>query len=1164
MTYTPPPADEVNFELVQFVPSESDDVDFRLTESEIVTGLFTVTSTLLSDTSGSAQATFSASASYTSDTAGSAQATFSVTASYASDTAGSAQAVFSTDLTFGGGRVLDVTSQPVEPSITFTSDTAGSAQAEFSPAITYTSDTAGSAQANFSPTYTATGVITVGTQDTGGVYLPQTLYAGQPVFIGQSELVFDPTSDVLSAEPSGFAPVVWRVIESETNVVDNVYDIEIVDTANPFGSYAIVYADDDDGVLFDTFNRGTRVDLQYSENAGVTFEDRFTGYVVETREYDDAGADAVEIEAYTFDQFLRRNNVSSDQTGNTISQALADIIQNDTPIEYNATFVDVQDDVSLSRSFQGEPVEEVLRDLAFKSANEAFGVDDDGVFFFAPRETEVNTRGIDNTQWFNYDIPEKGKDAVNEVTVFYNDDNDAVVVDDGVDQLDLQNSLGFASPGRQTVEVSRPNIASIEDAEDVGRQILNTRNATLTGEVTTFGLYDAEPGDTINVAIEPRGIDDEFVIAEVSYRWGADETNVVIVEKTGNEDDVINRISDSVRRVETRGADRNTIADRIFEVQTDVVIEPTVTIDGTTIETARVTNAGLNAIRDGWRGDGNIEMSFIKLGTDGSGLSRANTDLVAEVDSKTPTENLPANDTVEYANTFTQTGIEEVGIFDIDDSLIARAAFDPINIDGTVTFSLQVRNCSGNTRSIIVNDGKRTVRDIIADNNPSLPQAYAFGTSNANLDVTNTSLGNETAEQDFENLRVELIGSPTSWDNDVTLTDPALKRVAPTIGGAKVVKRAELVEAEDAEDFPDDGRIVGGQVNPDNDASQETEIVLTGDPAFIEIDFVPEYDMSADDVVIAVRRTAGTLGVNFTGDEEFTFEQDTFDIRSRSGFLVDEHEWLISDPVSNSSNSPSTLSAGTLYTVAFGIDNVTASAVSVDAIWVGDKNTHPTVFQDREASVPPFTYNRDGTDVTVDRLIELPGEYPQGPLEIDVNTINTAQSYTTVEVDISSRFEGVLRPNDEQVFSQTDQFIEVSNGTDPTQRADNTLQSSFTFPTPTNTLDVTIGIGSYADDQTVAPIQEQKGMVVRQIDVSIGFNPVKISDIGQTTTRVANATGFAVGDVIREGGHKSGTGNNDVLTRTTAYPDVTFDATFRVSSDDRVRFKNPEATNTNV
>jgi len=413
-------------------------------------------------------------------------------------------------------------------------------------------------------------------------------------------------------------------------------------------------------------------------------------------------------------------------------------------------------------------------------------------------------------------------------------------------------------------------------------------------------------------------------------------------------------------------------------------------------------------------------------------------------------------------------------------------------------------------------------------------------------------------------VRVELIGAPTSWDNDVTFSEPAIKRIAPTIGGVSVVKRAELIEAEDAEDFPADGRIVGGVINPDNDASQETEVVLSGDPAFIEFDFKPEYDMDPNDVVIAARRTVGTLAVNFTGDEEFTFEADTFDIRSRSSFLVDEHEWLVSTPVSNSANAPSTLSAGTPYTVAYGPDNVSASAVSVDAIWVGDKNTYNTVFQDQEASVPDFTYDRDGTNVTVDRLIELPGEYPKGPLEFAVNTITTAQPYTAVDVDISNSFEGVLRPNDEQFFAKTEQFIEVSNGEDAPQRADNTLQATFDFATPSNTIDVTIGIGSYADDLTKAPIQEQEGMVVRQVDVSIGFNPVTISDIGQTTTRVANAGGFAVGDVIKEGGHKSGTGSADLLTRSIAYPDVTFDGTFRVSSDDRVRFKNPQTNNRNV
>jgi len=248
----------------------------------------------------------------------------------------------------------------------------------------------------------------------------------------------------------------FRVTRDGSTVEDAVFDVDpVVDTANPFGDYCVIKLDDRGGNKFDQYQRGTRVDVEIIDESGTTF-DRFTGYVVERRENEQAGADALEVEAYSFDQFLRRNTVTNDQRGNTISQALADIIQTDTPVSYVAANVDVGDDQELTRSYQGEAVENVLRDFAFKSNNEEFGVNDALEFFFRPRETRHIDRGIDNTEWFRYDIPELGKEAINEVEVWFDGGEESVIVDDGTDKLDLQDNLGLPSPGTQRAELNRP------------------------------------------------------------------------------------------------------------------------------------------------------------------------------------------------------------------------------------------------------------------------------------------------------------------------------------------------------------------------------------------------------------------------------------------------------------------------------------------------------------------------------------------------------------------------------------------------------------------------------------------------------------------------------------------------------------------------------------
>ncbi|AFH22763.1 hypothetical protein OSG_eHP34_00150 [environmental Halophage eHP-34] len=103
-------------------------------------------------------------------------------------------------------------------------------------------------------------------------------------------------------------------VRRDGTVEDAVYDVDpLSDTANPFGDFCVIKIDDRGGEKFDKYSRGTALEVTINDD-GQTF-DRFDGYVVEARETEQSGADALEVEAYTFDQFLRRNTVSNDQTG---------------------------------------------------------------------------------------------------------------------------------------------------------------------------------------------------------------------------------------------------------------------------------------------------------------------------------------------------------------------------------------------------------------------------------------------------------------------------------------------------------------------------------------------------------------------------------------------------------------------------------------------------------------------------------------------------------------------------------------------------------------------------------------------------------------------------------------------------------------------------------
>jgi len=76
-------------------------------------------------------------------------------------------------------------------------------------------------------------------------------------------------------------------------------------------------------------------------------------------------------------------------------------------------------------------VETALQFLSFISGNESFGVNDDLEFFFRPRENEQAPRDVTGGQLVDHDIPRRGKEAVNEVTVFFAGGDESITVTAG-------------------------------------------------------------------------------------------------------------------------------------------------------------------------------------------------------------------------------------------------------------------------------------------------------------------------------------------------------------------------------------------------------------------------------------------------------------------------------------------------------------------------------------------------------------------------------------------------------------------------------------------------------------------------------------------------------------------------------------------------------------
>jgi hypothetical protein len=564
---------------------------------------------------------------------------------------------------------------------------------------------------------------------------------------------------------------VWRVdVNNGSNVLtesDGLYDVVTTDTFNPFGDFAKAFFDDQEGQLFDIFERGSKVVFEYSTDGGSTFNTDFVGFVVNSLEPESDGAEQLEIEAYRFDQFLRGDTVSTDLSGQTISSAIETVIKNDVPpVDFNASLVSVEDDFELDRSYQGDPVEEFLLDVQLKSANEVFRVTEDLEFEFKRPERTRAPRDIDNTQWITHNIGEEGGDAVNQVTVFYNDGNDAVTVDNSSSQLNTQDNLNSSGPVQEGKRVTRPDIDSAGDATDVAERILARRGSTLTGTVTTFDLIDAQPGQVIDITVNPRGIDGEFRIAENRTRWLTETNQLTVVQKKGADDDILIEQSRTLDRVQNRPADNSVTPDRITDTP------PTATLDidlsaSVGIQKAVFVNQGLNRIRDGVTDENEISNANLLFSSDKftpvrsddslSGIFERESASITGLSTTDDSSGLTYEATTDEINDVRMIAVEEDSSNDVLCIIKTDAAFDNETVEVTVTVEADTSDPKTRTTSNLHN----LTASVLGAAGGDFPEDYVYGDGTSDPSSGDVSLDNRFVKQSLTDVTLDE-GSSTS------------------------------------------------------------------------------------------------------------------------------------------------------------------------------------------------------------------------------------------------------------------------------------------------------------------------------------------------------------------------------------------------------------------
>jgi hypothetical protein len=897
-------------------------------------------------------------------------------------------------------------------------------------------------------------------------------------------------------------------------VVPELIDVKYIDSANPFGDRVICQLEDRKGLLFDLFEFGTRIELFVTPDGGSEIR-KFVGFMVEKRENDQNGQDQLEIIAHTFDQFLRQNDVSKDQSGKLISDAVQDIVSDDTPISVGAANISVIDDFEIQRSLQDLRVEEALQVLSFSSGNEAFGVDDDKNFFFEPKESKNISRGISDTQWFNYDIPERGKEAINEVEVRFNNGDDAVVIDNAQQKLQLDNSLNLNDPATKRARINRPTIKSVRDAELEGRRFLKLKNVTLTGTVTTFQLYEAEPGDTIDIEITDRGIDSEFIITKIEYHWARDETTLTIVENRGFDSDLIVRLEEKTERIDLRDTDPGNVQNRVVSTDVGVSIQGLFNAPVSSDVIERVTNDGVDLIANGWAGDGTVTGPGIVFGTDGSQPSRTDSALGNQKRSvsanasvgqagSTPTV------TFESINSITESNVSELGIVDIFGNLILRVSINPAIsfINDTVSMTLRIDNVDNPGNSIMTDAGLKIVADILANNNPALPNSFLVGTNDKPPEQSDDILTTtSTTSTSITRKQLQAFRGPFDFKNNIDIPDDSPLKILPFKGGGGITTNP-VTYIKEAENVVNRSNTAVSESNVPGQLSNGEGVEIAGaEGDFVELNFSPNQDIPPGKLTLG----AFVTYENFTGTVNFSFNGDIYTAESRTNETEENNvEGFAGNDAPGLNNT--TLQEGSQHFFKVRMGSPPSGKYVVDAVFAYDIRDEFGITAPASGSSgnPSFS---TGTDTYNEpELFPLsvgPEDYPISfPVEKSLRPLTEAeltQEWNDTNVGASVR---ITIGNAELKVDNPN----LSNG-----RINETLAIPSSAADTTASVDINLSRSNDLSDDTI-PATGDLAQEITFHELSGNPEAITRSDIGEITLQTTFSSGELSGTTFRESG----------------------------------------------
>jgi len=465
----------------------------------------------------------------------------------------------------------------------------------------------------------------------------------------------------------------------------------------------------------------------------------------------------------------------------------------------------------------------------------------------------------------------------------------------------------------------------------------------------------------------------------------------------------------------------------------------------------------------------------------------------------------------------TQTGVEEVGLETADGTLITRAVFaSPVDLNGPVTVTLDVSNDGSVSRGVLTTDGQTAVRDVLADNTPTIPNEYGYGSDGTAVSESDASLFNEVITTSLEEILIQNADTTSEWEQiaDVEPTDAVA--INDSLAAAQVAHTTESDQLTRANTSFQTGTKYSNDEaeslqNSGDRLELEFELQYTlpesavGVSIRMESTDAPEVEARIDDTVFAVFPDGGDVGV---------FDWHEFGDSANTNFGLDGWQ-----AVNGGDLDPGT------HTLTLEANTTNANFI-VDVVAPYDTR---------------FSYTFDNDTTGTGERASGPELYPDN-LPVSFVTTDTRRNVTTANFELTA--------ND----VSNNFYVELANDGSTFTRFNNSTTGSASFASPESGVDTNINLSRYGSRTDATPTEGFNGQSINVWSLFANPDAITTDSINATSTRAVVSPDTITGETIREAGLKS---DGTLLTRH-EIAEFTLETGQRLASSESTAFNGDE------